>query len=302
MAINLAAIKDLLLPGLHDIFGDYNEIPAQWSQVFEKAKSDKASERQVEIRLLGLAQLRAEGAPTQYDNGMGQRYVYNYLNRGVGLGFIITRNAIKDNQYKQDFGPNTAALKRSFLQTKEIYAANVLNNAATYDSTIGGDGVSLVNTAHPIDGATVANRPAVDVELNETTLQDGVIAVRRFKDAAGLRYLSKAKKLIVPVEQEFTARRILKTELRVGTSDNDLSAIRDMGIFGDEPVVMDFLTSPKYWFIKTDAPTGLTYMEREPFETDMLVDFDTDNLKVKAYERYTFGYGNWRTIYGSLPT
>lgn len=302
MAINLAAIKDLLLPGLHDIFGDYNEIPAQWSQVFEKAKSDKAAERQVEIRLLGLAELRDEGAPTQYDNGMGQRYVYNYLNRGVGLGFIITRNAIKDNQYKQDFGPNTSALKRSFLQTKEIYGANILNNAATYDATIGGDGVSLVNTGHIIDGTTVANRPVIDVELNETSLQDGVIGVRRFKDAAGLRYLSKSKKLIVPVELEFTARRILKTDLRVGTTDNDISALKDMGIFGDEPVVMDFLTSPKYWFIKTDAPTGLTYMDRESFETDMLVDFDTDNLKVKGYERYAFGYGNWRTVYGSLPT
>lgn len=302
MAINLAAIKDLLLPGLHDIFGDYTMIPAQWSQVFEKTTSDKAQERQVEIRLLGLPQLRTEGAATTYDNGMGQRYVYNYVHNGIGLGFVITRNAIKDNLYKSDFGPNTRALKRSFMQAKEIYAANTLNNATIYNAVIGGDGVSLCSSAHPIDGGVVANRPAVDVELNESSLQDAVVAVRRFKDAAGLRYLSKAQKLVVPVELQFTAVRLLHTELRVGTADNDINAIREMGIFGTEPVVMDFLTSPKAWFVKTDAPTGLTYMEREPFETDMMPDFDTDNLKVKGYERYAFGYGNFRTVYGSFPT
>jgi hypothetical protein len=192
---------------------------------------------------------------------------------------------------------------QSFNQTKEIYAANVLNTGNVYNSAIGGDGVALYSTAHPVDGNTYANRPSVDVDLNEATLLSAMISIRRnFIDQAGLKFYARAKKMVVPPELEPIAIRLLHTELRPGTADNDTNAIRSTaGGLGEGYMVNDFLTSPYAWFLLTNID-GLLYLERVPFETDMQVEFTTDNLLVKGYERYSFSYYNPRATYGTFPT
>jgi len=303
MAVNLSAIKDLLLPGLRGVEGKYEQIPSQYDKIFTKHESKMALERTAEMRFLGLAQLKSEGGQTSFDNGAGERYVYNQEHTEIGLGYAITRKAIDDNLYKTQFMPSNLGLMESFQQTKEIYGANILNTATTYNASIGGDGVALCATNHPIDGGTVANRPSTDLDLNESSLLASMIAVRtNFKDQAGLKVFARARKLIVPPQLEPVAIRLTKTELRPGTADNDVNAI--MSTAGGLPegyMVNDFLTSQYAWFLLTNID-GLSYMERVKFETDMQVDFVTDNLLVKGYERYSFGYYNWRSIYGSFPT
>jgi len=199
--------------------------------------------------------------------------------------------------------PSNLGLVESFHQTKEIYGANVLNTATTYNASVGGDGVALCSTAHPIDGTTVANTPAVQVDLNEATLLNSMIAIRtNFKDQAGLKVFARGRRLVVPPQLEPVAIRLTKTELRPGTSDNDVNAIMmTAGGLPEGYMVNDFLTSSYAWFLLTNID-GLSYMERVKFESDMQVDFVTDNLLVKGYERYSFGYYNWRSIYGNFPT
>ena len=303
MAVNLSAIKDLLFPGLRGVEGKYEMIPSQYDKIFTKHDSKMALERTAEMRYLGLAQLKTEGGQTAFDNGAGERYVYNQEHTEIALGYAITRKAIDDNLYKTQFHPSNLGLIESFQQTKEIYGANILNTATTYNASIGGDGKSLCATDHPIDGGTVANKPAVQVDLNESSLLNAMIAVRtNFKDQAGLKVFARARKLIVPPQLEPVAIRLTKTELRPGTADNDVNAI--MSTAGGLPegyMVNDFLTSQYAWFLLTNID-GLSYMERIKFETDMQVDFVTDNLLVKGYERYSFGYYNFRSIYGSFPT
>ena len=303
MAVNLSAIKDLLLPGLRGVEGKYEMIPSQYDKIFTKHDSKMALERTAEMRYLGLAKLKTEGGQTAFDNGAGERYVYNQEHVEIGLGYAITRKAIDDNLYKTQFHPSNLGLIESFQQTKEIYGASILNTATTYNNSVGGDGVSLISTAHPIDGGTVANRPSVDVDLNEATLLNGMISVRTsFKDQAGLKVFARARKLVVPPQLEPVAIRLTQTELRPGTADNDVNAIK--GTSGGLPegfLTNDFLTSSRNWFLLTNID-GLSYMERIKFETDMQVDFVTDNLLVKGYERYSFGYYNWRSIWGSLPS
>jgi hypothetical protein len=303
MAVNLSAIKDLLLPGLRGIEGKYEMIPSQYDKIFTKHDSKLALERTAEMRYLGLAQLKTEGGQTSFDNNAGERYVYNQEHNEIALGYAITRKAIDDNLYKTQFHPSNLGLIESFQQTKEIYGANILNTATTYNANIGGDGVALIATNHPIDGGTVANRPLVDVELNESTLLNAMIAIRtNFKDQAGLKVFARGRKLVVPPALEPTAIRLTKTELRPGTADNDVNAIlTTAGGLPEGYMVNDFLTSATAWFLLTNID-GLSYMERVKFETDMQVDFVTDNLLVKGYERYSFAYYNWRSIFGSFPS
>ena len=303
MAVNLSAIKDLLFPGLRGVEGKYEMIPSQYDKIFTKHDSKMALERTAEMRYLGLAQLKTEGGQTAFDNGAGERFVYNQEHTEIALGYAITRKAIDDNLYKTQFHPSNLGLIESFQQTKEIYGANILNTATTYNAAIGGDGVALCSTSHPIDGGTVANRPTTDVGLNEATLLNAMISVRtNFKDQAGLKVFARARKLIVPPQLEPTAIRLTKTELRPGTADNDVNAIMmTAGGLPESYMVNDFLTSQYAWFLLTNID-GLSYMERIKFETDMQVDFVTDNLLVKGYERYSFGYYNWRSIFGSFPT
>jgi hypothetical protein len=303
MAVNLSAIKDLLLPGLRGVEGKYEQIPSQWDKIFTKHNSKMALERTAEMRFLGYAQLKTEGGQTSFDNAAGERYVYNQEHNEIGLGYAITRKAIDDNLYKTQFAPSNLGLIESFAQTKEIYGANILNTATTYNSSIGGDGVALCATNHPIDSGTVANKPTVDVDLNESTLLNGMIAIRtNFRDQAGLKIFARGRRLVVPPQLEPTAIRLTKTELRPGTADNDVNAIMmTAGGLPEGYMVNDYLTSSFAWFLLTNID-GLSYMERIHFETDMQVDFVTDNLLVKGYERYSFGYYNWRSIYGSFPT
>jgi phage major head subunit gpT-like protein len=303
MAVNLSQIKDLLLPGLRGVEGKYEMIPSQYDKIFTKHDSKMALERTAEMRYLGLAQLKTEGGQTAFDSGAGERFVYNQEHTEIALGYAITRKAIDDNLYKTQFQPSNLGLIESFQQTKEIYGANVLNTAQTYNASVGGDGVALCSTAHPIDGGSVANTPLTQVDLNEATLLNAMIAIRtNFKDQAGLKVFARGRKLIIPPQLEPVAIRLLKTELRPGTADNDVNAL--MSTAGGLPegyMVNDFLTSAYAWFLLTNID-GLSYMERIKFETDMQVDFVTDNLLVKGYERYSFGYYNWRSIFGSFPT
>jgi phage major head subunit gpT-like protein len=303
MAVNLSAIKDLLLPGLRGIEGKYEQIPSQYDKIFTKHESRMALERTAEMRYLGLAQLKTEGGQTAFDNAAGERYVYNQEHTEIALGYAITRKAIDDNLYKTQFQPSNLGLMESFQQTKEIYGANIINTSTTYNASIGGDGKALVATDHPIDGGTVANRPATDLELNEASLLAGMIAIRtNFKDQAGLKVFARARKLLVPPQLEPVAIRLIKSELRPGTADNDVNAIiSTSGGLPEGYMTNDYLTSSTAWFLLTNID-GLSYMERVKFETDMQVDFVTDNLLVKGYERYSFGYYNWRALWGSLPT
>ena len=303
MAVNLSAIKDLLLPGLRGIEGKYEQIPSQYDKIFTKHESKMALERTADMRFLGLAQLKTEGGQTAFDNAAGERFVYNQEHTEIALGYAITRKAIDDNLYKTQFMPSNLGLIESFQQTKEIYGANVLNTATTYNASIGGDGKALCATDHPIDGGTIANRPLVDVELNEATLLNAMIAIRtNFKDNAGLKIFARGRKLVIPPQLEPVAIRLTKTELRPGTADNDVNAIMmTAGGLPEGYIVNDYLTAAATWFLLTNID-GLSYMERVKFESDMQVDFVTDNLLVKGYERYSFGYYNWRSIYGSFPT
>ena len=303
MAVNLSAIKDLLLPGLRGIEGKYEQIPSQYDKIFTKHNSKMALERTAEMRYLGLAQLKTEGAQTAFDNGAGERFVYNQEHSEIALGYAMTRKAIDDNLYKTQFAPANLGLIESFHQTKEIYGANILNTATTYNSSVGGDGVALCSASHPIDGSTVANTPTTQVDLNEATLLNGMIAIRtNFRDQANLKIHARGRKLIVPPQLEPVAIRLTKTELRPGTADNDVNAILSTaGGLSEGYMVNDFLTSQYAWFLLTNID-GLSYMERIKFESDMQVDFTTDNLLIKGYERYSFGYYNWRSIWGSFPT
>jgi len=301
MAVNLSAIKDLLLPGLRGVEGKYEMIPSQYDKIFTKHESKMALERTAEMRFLGLAQLKTEGGQTAFDNNAGERYVYNQEHTEIALGYAITRKAIDDNLYKTQFMPSNLGLIESFQQTKEIYGANILNTATTYNAAVGGDGKALVASDHPIDGGSISNYTTV--ELNESTLLNAMIAIRtNFKDQAGLKVFARGRRLIVPPALEPVAIRLTKTELRPGTADNDVNAIMmTAGGLPEGYMVNDYLTDTNNWFLLTNID-GLSYMERVKFESDMQVDFVTDNLLVKGYERYSFGYYNWRSIYGAFPS
>lgn len=303
MAVNLSQLKDLLLPGLRGVEGKYEMIPSQYDKIFTKHDSKMALERTAEMRYLGLAQLKTEGGQTSFDSGAGERFVYNQEHTEIGLGYAITRKAIDDNLYKTQFQPSNLGLVESFHQTKEIYGASLLNTSQTYNAIFGGDGVALCSAVHPIDGGSVANTPLTQVDLNEATLLNGMVGIRTaFKDQAGLKIFARGRKLVIPPALEPVAIRLTKTELRPGTADNDVNAIlTTAGGLPEGYMTNDFLTSNFAWFLLTNID-GLSYMERVKFETDMQVDFVTDNLLVKGYERYSFGYYNWRAIYGSFPT
>lgn len=299
MAVNTAAIKSLLRPGLKTVFGDYAMYNGQWAEIFTRNKSDKQAEVDVEMRYLSLAQLKTEGASITYDNNAGERYSTTYLNQTVGLGFIITREAMRDNLYQSAFPNQASSLRNALAQTKEIRGAAVLNNGFTGGAFAIGDGQALFSTAHQIDNGTVANTFTVQADLNEASLEAAVIGTQKFRDIAGNRVMVKPTKLIVPAELQFTAERLLKTELRTGTADNDINAMRSLSTVPQGYRVNQFLTDPNAWFLMTNADNGFKYFERDAVETDMTTDFDTKSIKVSAIERYSFGVSNWRAGWGS---
>jgi phage major head subunit gpT-like protein len=272
--------------------------PSQWSEIFNVYESDKAVEIEVEMRMLGLAQLRAEGAPTAMDT-MGQRIVTNYQHQYIALGFQITRQAIMDNLYKTRFPMMAVALRDSLAQTKEILGASVINNGFSATFPIG-DGQPLYSVAHPIDSGVVPNTPAVAADLNEAALESGIITIQQFKNQAGLIVQTKPKKLVVPPQNQFVAERLLASAFRTNTANNDISAIYNVTAIPEGYRVNQFLTAPTGWYLVTDAPDGFKHYIREKIETDVYTDFSTDNLLAKAVERYSFGVSNFRATYGSV--
>jgi hypothetical protein len=303
MPIALANIRSELLPGLFDVRGSYDMIPRQWDKVFTTRRSNLAVERSTQMAFTALPYLKDEGAATQFDNNAGERFTWAFVHLEVALGYAITRKAIDDNIYKAQFNPTNLKLQEAFAQFKEIQSANILNLGNVYQSSIVGDGQALFSTAHPFDGGTWANTSTVPKSLNESTLLADMTNVRvQFVNERGLRILSRARRLIVPPNLEPIAIRLTKTELRPGTADNDVNAILTLsGGLPEGFIVLDFLTSNFAWFLTTNIE-GLIHMLRIPYESDMWVDNVTDNLLVKAYERYSFGYNDPRAAWGEFAT
>ena len=303
MAIALASIRSELLPGLFDVRGSYDMIPRQWDKVFKTHKSSMAVERSTQMAFMGLPFLKDEGAATQFDNNAGERFTWAFIHIEVALGYAITRKAIDDNLYKAQFTPTNLKLQEAFAQFKEIQGANILNLGNVYNSAQIGDGQALFSTAHPYDGGTWANTSAVPKSLNESSLLQNMTNVRtQFVNERGLRIMSRARRLVVPPNLEQVAIRLTKTELRPGTAMNDVNAILTLsGGLPEGFIVMDFLTSNFAWFLTTNIE-GFIHMLRIPYESDMWVDNITDNLLVKAYERYSFGVNDPRCGWGEYPS
>jgi hypothetical protein len=303
MPIALSSIRNLLLPGQWAITGLYEQLPAVRKQVFKERKSNMALEQSTSMRYLAQAYLKQEGSPSQADNASGQRFTYNQTHNELAVLFAITRKAIDDNLYKAEFGPAIMGLNQAFDRTNEAFAADVLNSATTYQTAISGDGVAFASTAHPVDGTTFSNLASPAADLNETSLLNAQVAINaNFLDNAGQRMNAKPERLIVPPQLEPVAVRLLKTELRPGTAMNDVNAILStQGGIPNGYLVWNYLTSSFAWFLKTNQD-GLVYMNRIPYETDMSVEFSTDNLLVKGYQRNSYSYNEPRSMYFSNPT
>lgn len=303
MPVNLAAIRDLLRPGLWGISGKYPDIERQWPTIFKKTNSTMALERRAAVKLVGLAQLKTEGAPTSFDNSAGQLYVYNSEHQEVGLGYAMTRKSLDDNLYKSDFGPSNDGLVKSFIQAEEMFGADVFNSGTTYVGATGGDGKALFDTAHPIPGATIANKPTVEVDLNETSLLNAATTIRTtWKDNSNMKMYARGEKLLIHPALEPVAIRLYRSELRPGSATNDVNAVKHMNdSLKQNYFVWDYLTSSFAWFLTTNVD-GLVMFDRRPFELDMSVEFTTDNLLVKGYQRYSFAYYDWRCAWGTFPT
>lgn len=298
MAINTTAIRQLLRPGLQAVWASEQMYPTEYSEVFTTHSSDKAVEIDVEIKMLGLAQVRPEGAATAFDT-MGERSQTSYVNKYVSIGFIITRQAIKDNLYKTRFPMQAKALKNTMNQTKEIICANVFNNGFSTSFPIG-DGKPFFSTTHPIDGGVVANTPAIAADLNETSLEQALITISEFQSSSGLIVMAKPQKLLVPPALMFQAARLMKSQFRTNTANNDVSAIYSMGAIPQGERINHFLTSSSAWFVTTDMnENGLKLLQREELEVDIWTEPTTDNLQVKAIERYSAGVTDFRCCYGS---
>ncbi len=295
--ITLNSIKDLLRPGLAAVFGDYMTYPDQWKEIFTSHVSNKAVELETEMRMLPIAQFKADGGAVTYGD-MAQQYTTSYFHRNFGIGFQITANTIKDNLYKDSWPRATESGKDSMRQAKNIEGAAVINNAnnALYPVS---DGQPLFSTQHPVSGNVVPNTFALPTQLNETSLQDALIGIQKFLNAAGLRIALQAEKLIVPPELQFTANVLLESKYRVGTGNNDINAIYNLSSVPMGYRVNQFLTSPSQWQILTNESNGFKYYERDPLTIDMFTDTTTRNLNVTFVERYSFGCSNWRAIFGA---
>ena len=299
MAINRAQLAKELEPGLNALFGmEYARYDNQHTEIFETEASDRAFEEEVMIVGFGNASVKGEGNAVEYDNAT-EGFTARYAHETVALAFSLTEEAVEDNLYDRLGSRYTKALARSMANTKQIKAASVLNNAFSSSYT-GGDGVALVSNAHPLGGGgTASNRPTAYADLNETSLEDALINVSTLVDDRNLTIALQGRKLIVPPQLQFVADRLLQTPGRVGTSDNDINAIINMGMVPEGYVVNNYLTDTDAWFLKTDCPDGFKHFERSPMQTSLEGDFDTGNMRYKARERYSFGYSNWRAVFAS---
>lgn len=301
MAVSVTSIYELTLPGLRGIEGKYPAMKNEWGPIFSQGTSKMAVERTAENRYLPVANLRQEGGATTFDNNAGVRWVFNHKHFEVALGYAITLRAIEDNLYESQFPASNLGLQESFNQTKEIYCAAVFNTGNSYDANVGGDGVALVSASHPVDGSTFANTPTTQIDLNEASLLAGLTNIKNnFRTQSNLRTPIQGEMLVVPLGLEWVAARLIHTDLRPGTSDNDVNALKATGSLPKGYHVWRYLTNQRNWFVKTDYQ-GLIYLQRAPFEMSMDVDFATDNLLVKARERYFAGAKNPRAVYGAYP-
>ena len=299
MAISRAQLVKELEPGLNALFGlEYSRYENQHAEIFSTETSDRAFEEEVMLSGFASAPVKQEGAGVVFDQA-GETFTARYNHETIALAFAITEEAIEDNLYDRLAGRYTRALARSMANTKQVKAANVLNNAQVTTVT-GGDGVSLINNSHPLaTGGTFSNVLATAADLNETSLEQSLIDIAGFVDERGLKIAAQGRKMIIPKELQFTAERILKSPLRVGTADNDINAISNMGMIPEGYRVNHFLTDTDAFFIMTDAPNGLKHFVRAPLRTAMEGDFDTGNMRFKARERYSFGFSDPRGIFGS---
>jgi hypothetical protein len=299
MAISRAQLAKELEPGLNVLFGmEYDRYDAEHAEIYETESSDRAFEEEVMLVGFGNAQTKAEGAGVQFDSA-SEAFTARYTHETVTLAFALTEEAMEDNLYDRLGARYTRALARSMAHTKQVKAAAILNNA--FDSNFaGGDGKELCATDHPLaGGGTFRNEPSTAADLNETSLENALIDISTFVDERNLIIALRGMKLIVPPQLQFVADRLLETTLRVGTADNDVNALRNMGMLPDGYTINHFLTDPDAFFLKTDAPNGFKHFERSPMATNMEADFDTGNMRFKARERYSFGFSDPRCVFGS---
>ena len=299
MAINRAQLVKELEPGLNALFGlEYDRYENEHAEIFDTENSDRAFEEEVMLSGFGQAPVKGEGAAVSYDTAQ-ETFTARYSHETVALAFALTEEAIEDNLYDSLSSRYTRALARSMANTKQVKAANVLNNGFS-TSFPGGDGKPLMTTDHPtLSGGDQSNEPSTAADLNETSLENAMIDISQFVDERGIKINVQARKLIIPPQLQFVAERVLKTPGRVGTSDNDINALSNMGMLPEGYVVNHYLTDTDAFFIKTDAPNGLKHFVRSPMSTGMEGDFETGNVRYKARERYSFGFSDWRGIYGS---
>lgn len=298
MAISRQQLAKELEPGLNALFGlEYGRYDAEHTQIFETETSDRAFEEEVMLSGFGNARVKSEGGSIVYDNAT-ETFTARYTHETIALGFAITEEAVEDNLYDRISARYTKALARSMANTKQVKAANVLNNA--FDSNFaGGDGVELCSTVHPLVAGTLSNELATAADLNETSLEQALIDIAAFTDERGLLISTQGRKLIIPSELQFVADRLTQSQLRVATADNDINALRNMGMIPEGYVVNHYLTDPDAFFIKTDIPNGFKLFQRSPIRTSMEGDFDTGNVRYKARERYSFGFSDPRGIFGT---
>ena len=299
MAISRAQLLKELLPGLNALFGlEYSRYGEEHKEIFETETSERSFEEETKLSGFSAAPVKNEGSAIAYDNGQ-EVFTARYTHETIALGFSLTEEAIEDNLYDSLSARYTKALARAMSYTKQTKAAAVLNNgfAAGYP---GGDGQPLFSTAHPlVSGGVNSNRPATMVDLNETSLEAAVIQIAAWQDERGLLIAAKPRKLIVPPNLMFVATRLLETELRVGTSDNDINALKSNGSIPEGYTVNHFLTDTNAWFLTTDVPNGMKHFVRTPMSTGMDGDFDTGNVRYKARERYSFGWSDPLGMFGS---
>jgi|TARA_R100000030_G_scaffold39984_1_gene29970 hypothetical protein len=299
MAINRAQLVKELTPGLHALFGlEYDRYDNEHEDIFDTETSERAFEEEVMLTGFGEASVKGEGAAVVYDTAQ-EAWTARYSHETVALAFALTEEAIEDNLYDTLASRYTRALARSMQTTKQVKAANVLNNAFN-SSFVGGDGKELCATDHPTVGnIDQKNELSTAADLNETSLEQALIDIADFKDERGLKINAQATKLIIPPALQFTADRLMESPGRVNTSDNDINAIRNMGMVSGGYAVNHYLTDTDAFFLKTDVPNGLKHFVRTPVSTSMEGDFETGNVRYKARERYSFGFSDWRGIFGS---
>jgi hypothetical protein len=299
MAISRSQLLKELLPGLNALFGmEYAKYGEEHKEIYETESSERSFEEETKLSGFGSAPVKAEGSAIAYDNAQ-EAWSTRYNHETIALGFSITEEAVEDNLYDSLSARYTKSLARAMAYTKQVKAASVLNNG--FDGNYaGGDGVALFSTAHPtVGGGTNSNTAAVQVDLNETSLEAAVIQISAWTDERGLLIAAKPKKLVIPPALMFVADRLLKTDARVGTADNDINALKNMGSIPGGATVNHFLTDTNAWFLTTDVPNGLKHFVRTPMSTSMDGDFDTGNVRYKARERYSFGWSDPLGMWGS---